>query len=176
MKEWAPILFPPEMVRADREGRKTEARKIVIKQPCPYAPGTKLWIWETWSVHKGYDDLLPTELDFLNPLDVWYTADGPKPEWCGKTRLGIFLPRWLSRTMRVVDDIRVERLQSITPDGCEREGVIIDYDYPLIGPCNGDIQLRASEKFSELWDSMYESRGFGWNTNPWVWVVKYRRE
>ena len=25
------------------------------------------------------------------------------------------------------------------------------------------------------WDSLNAKRGFGWNANPWVWVVEFRR-
>ncbi|MPW24044.1 hypothetical protein GCT13_47215 [Paraburkholderia sp. CNPSo 3157] len=26
-----------------------------------------------------------------------------------------------------------------------------------------------------LWDNLYATRDFGWNANPWVWVVEFRR-
>jgi hypothetical protein len=29
--------------------------------------------------------------------------------------------------------------------------------------------------FSKLWDSLNASRGYGWDANPWVWVVGFRR-
>ena len=27
--------------------------------------------------------------------------------------------------------------------------------------------------YGELWDSINDKRGFGWDVNPWVWVLKY---
>lgn len=29
--------------------------------------------------------------------------------------------------------------------------------------------------FRDLWDSINAKRGFGWDTNPWVWAVTFRR-
>lgn len=30
-------------------------------------------------------------------------------------------------------------------------------------------------EFKGLWDSLNAKRGFGWDANPWVWVVEFRR-
>jgi len=27
--------------------------------------------------------------------------------------------------------------------------------------------------FARLWDSIYLKRGYGWQTNPWVWIVEF---
>jgi hypothetical protein len=29
--------------------------------------------------------------------------------------------------------------------------------------------------FRDLWDSVYDARGYGWVSNPWVWVVEFER-
>jgi hypothetical protein len=29
--------------------------------------------------------------------------------------------------------------------------------------------------FVELWDSINDKRGFGWESNPWVWVIEFER-
>lgn len=28
--------------------------------------------------------------------------------------------------------------------------------------------------FRGLWDSINKERGYGWDANPWVWVVEFR--
>jgi hypothetical protein len=33
----------------------------------------------------------------------------------------------------------------------------------------------AREAFAALWDSLNAKRGFGWDANPWVWVLSFRR-
>lgn len=30
-------------------------------------------------------------------------------------------------------------------------------------------------RFRKLWDSTYAKRGFGWDANPWVWCISFRR-
>lgn len=30
--------------------------------------------------------------------------------------------------------------------------------------------------FQELWDSINEKRGYGWDVNPWVWVISFERK
>jgi len=27
----------------------------------------------------------------------------------------------------------------------------------------------------DLWDSINAARGYSWDSNPWVWVVEFRR-
>jgi hypothetical protein len=31
------------------------------------------------------------------------------------------------------------------------------------------------EQFELLWDSLNAKRGYGWDTNPWVWVYTFER-
>jgi len=31
----------------------------------------------------------------------------------------------------------------------------------------------AKEAFGVLWDSIYAENGYGWNVNPWVWIVEF---
>ena len=29
--------------------------------------------------------------------------------------------------------------------------------------------------FVDTWNSVYASRGYGWDVNPWVWVYEFKR-
>jgi hypothetical protein len=29
--------------------------------------------------------------------------------------------------------------------------------------------------FKELWDSINAKRGYGWDVNPWVWVIEFEK-
>jgi hypothetical protein len=29
--------------------------------------------------------------------------------------------------------------------------------------------------WERLWNSLYAKRGYGWDTNPWVWVIEFER-
>ena len=37
------------------------------------------------------------------------------------------------------------------------------------------LGYRATDNFRVTWDSLYAKRGFGWDANPWVWVLAFRR-
>lgn len=34
---------------------------------------------------------------------------------------------------------------------------------------------RCRASYHELWEILNRDRGFGWDVNPWVWVLKFRR-
>ena len=175
-------MIPPTL-----DGTKTQTRRVVRPQPpdlpgwwkrlhwaseqhfrkggihhCPYGvPGDRLWVRETWC---------------NGTPKPFYRADGDfEPKGFIRWRPSIHMPRGASRITLEIRELWVERVQEITPEDCEAEGIAIDYDYPLVGPCGADEQLRASEPFAELWDSLNARRGYGWDVNPWVWVIVFRR-
>lgn len=193
-----PILFSGPMVKAILEGRKWQARRVIQPQPKGIMtwhpaierwsvertgeiykdkygqPGDRLWVRETWAVVKSFDDLKPSEIPKGTarwPV-VWYAV----PEIAaasikntgapvGKTRPGIFMPRWASRLTLEITAVRVERLQDITEKDAKAEGVIRHTTYhPRYGYRDG---------FCTLWDSVNLKRGFGWQSNPWVWVIEF---
>ena len=36
-------------------------------------------------------------------------------------------------------------------------------------------KLTARDDFIMLWEYLNAKRGYGWDTNPWVWVVEFER-
>lgn len=195
MKE-RPILFSGEMVRAILDGRKTQTRRIV-KMPidyhkwcefqysgvpgkyifnsqarnvyheiaCPYGnPGDRLWVCETWDDVQAKNQHDPTDIS----KNILYRADFQEEEKKGefkwKWTSSIHMPRWASRIDLEIIDVRVERLQDISNQDIRAEGVCV----------RGCVTHRLNMQM--LWDSLNEKRGFGWDTNPWVWVVEFRRK
>lgn len=200
-----PILFSGPMVRAILAGAKTQTRRVCKPEwlrcldseddedrakavaGCPYgAPGMRLWVRETWA-EAGNEDHAP-----LDPRRALYRAD-TKPgdygadvfqdgrEYFDGWRPSIHMPRWASRIDLEVTGVRVERLQEISEEDARAEGV----DEWI--PCEirtgirariwggGKRQGTAREHFSILWDSINSKRGYGWDANPWVWVIEFRR-
>lgn len=87
------------------------------------------------------------------------------------------MPRWASRITLEITDIRVERLQGISEDDCDAEGVLqcdgmfcdIEYhEYSKEMKCTlGDLR----PMYRQLWESIY-GKG-SWDANPWVWVIEF---
>ncbi|MBU9164233.1 hypothetical protein [Burkholderia multivorans] len=86
----------------------------------------------------------------------------------------IHMPRWASRITLEITGVRAERLQSISESDARAEGVTIE-DHHMRGYCAGAYQPPSVRAFHDLWDSLNAARGYGWDVNPWVWVVEFRR-
>jgi hypothetical protein len=98
-----------------------------------------------------------------------------------KLRLSIFMPRAASRITLEILDVRVERLKSISEADAIAEGVERDGDlWKCYGNC-GDhkagyhSRTSATASYMSLWDSINKKRGCGWDANPWVWVVEFKK-
>ena len=85
----------------------------------------------------------------------------------GRWRPSIHMPRWASRITLNATSVRVERVQDISNLGAFAEGT------PDLRTHDNDWDLR--DCYSHLWDSINAKRGFGWDSNPWVWVVGFER-
>lgn len=184
-----PILFRGPMVQAILSGQKTVTRRV-LKMPhglwetsatgellpipgkCPYGkPGDRLWVRETWAADAQVDAVAPRDLSQGEPIQ--YPADGAvRQTGCsmitpGKGRPSIHMPRWASRILLEITDVRVEQLHAITNEQCSAEGArgghgsIPGYIY------NATVQ----EHFRYIW----ESTGGDYFANPWVWVINFKR-
>ncbi|MDD2741258.1 MAG: hypothetical protein PHV02_03235 [Rhodocyclaceae bacterium] len=189
-----PILFSAEMVRAILEGRKTQTRRAIklrhdadvvvvdgkVWKPdrvdyagyvdCPRGqPGDLLWVRETWANFLGDDHIL------------YRATNDPSIELVATWKPSIHMPRWASRILLQITNVRVERLQEISEADAIAEGVELfatpaqprpseqclwkDYLTP------GLSEPSAKRSYASLWDSI---NGEGsWTKNPWVWVVEF---
>ncbi len=134
---------------------------------CPYgAPGDRLYVRETWresgAMQRG-DGKIPKEHPGTG--EVLYRADG---EHTGPWRPGIHMPRWASRLSLRVEEVLVERVQDITREDALAEGAGDD-------DCcwRAVYGSRPRERFAKLWNSINGARGYGWESNCWVWVVRF---
>lgn len=189
-----PILFNTEMVRAILDGRKTVTRRIIKPQPkskvvfnlgqwqetqmCanglrvltpPFKVGDVLYVRETWGQ--------TADLPGISEEATVYAADFSDKELAHlkdrhfRWRPSIHMPKDLARMYLKVTEVRAERLQNISADGCAMEGV-----WPLYsGPIGGRSEYYL-DKFSYLWDSTISKADldtYGWKANPWVWVIRF---
>lgn len=149
---------------------------------CRYGvPGDRLWIRETWclwdwsttdedgDIHTGP---LPCPVeDCMREFwrhRVTYRADDKQAE--GPWRPGIHMPRWACRLVLSLDAVAVERIQAITYDDC-----CLELGAPLVYPGPGPEPYRRDMigLFRERWNALNTKRGFGWDANPMIWVLRY---
>lgn len=157
---------------------------------CPYGkPGDRLWVRETWSADAQVDSIAPRDLSQGEPIQ--YPADGAfRQTGCsmiapGKGRPSIHMPRWASRILLEITDVRVERLQDGEGETAYESRYIAeginrihqgDGDYAFHpfksepGPGNWTDPFDA---WRELWVGINGAES--WNSNPWVWVVEFKR-
>ena len=174
------IIFNSEMVRAILEGRKTQTRRVLKPQPdhfglhnCNKYPLSTLDIeggWygdfdgETKIINCPYgkvgDRLWVRETWQYNPYGgIVYQAGSGIVDCDGRGwRSSIHMPRWASRITLEIMNIRVEKLHHITTADAVSEGT------------------DNKTTFETLWNSINEKRGYGWDKNPWVWVIKFKKD
>jgi hypothetical protein len=78
------------------------------------------------------------------------------------------MPRALSRIKLEIADVWIEQIQDIDLYDVPKEGVSA-YGSSLAG---ADAWRAA---FAELWDSINAKRGYSWESNPWVFVIEFKR-
>ena len=180
-----PILFSAPMVCAILEDKKTQTRRAVNPQPwlepdgalgwrskgdyiewnngrgdlSPYGvPGDRLWVRETWH----HEDASCFDPKCGQPTHIFYRVTEPYPESI-RWRPSIFMPRWASRITLEITDVRVQRVQEISYEDQLAEG--FEVGHPA-GPLHW---------FQGLFDFLNKKRGYSWASDPWVWVIEFRR-
>lgn len=193
MNRVLPILFNTEMVRAILDGRKSCMRRIckdgneytvpdmnfynadrrtyavhnfadkehteqlsTAERTCPICTGDILYVRETWKeAPKGYYYYEDWQKDDIADVTKW------KPS--------IHMPKEAARIWLKVTGVRMERLQEMWASDVPKEGIYFNK------PTTADEMLMA---FAKLWNSTIKKSdldSYGWNANPWVWVIEFER-
>lgn len=162
-------------------------------------PGDRIWVRETWGVvsHELDEDgrIRPWtpdrpaaaihEMPFGNGYfsgHAIYAADGDFT-WgdddgyedgrsCWKP--SIHMPKAASRILLEITDVRVERLNAISQENAQAEGMELTGWRPTYSdPDSGGEVMTPYDNFAELWSSIYGDES--WKANPWVWVIEFKR-
>lgn len=165
-----------------------------IKRP-PYQPGDILYVRETFTWCPCWNCGLDTTPDGCkNPVIYDFkkkehgcymyraSCEDSKYSSADTWHPSIHMPKEAARIFLKVTNVRVERLQEITDDGCIAEGV---YPSPC-RKCNAtfgcdtcpDEGYHETDGFSELWNSTIKKSDldrYGWDANPYVWVIEFER-
>ncbi|PLD29615.1 morphogenetic protein [Klebsiella pneumoniae] len=193
------MIFNGEMVRALLDGRKTQTRRPV-KFPvhdknlgCELAgnelagelsagnylnsafgkPGDRIWVRETWAeAGASAPDLKLYRANYPEHVPSIYENVPPAEEirWTPS----IHMPRWASRILLEITDVRVERLNAISQEDAQAEGMELAGWRPTYSdPDSGGEVMTPYDNFAELWSSIYGDES--WKANPWVWVISFGR-
>ncbi|EIX9791183.1 hypothetical protein ML243_003150 [Klebsiella pneumoniae] len=159
---------------------------------CPFgAVGDRIWVRETFSC-IGNEDGHPVDakgnlctreeaqriyrasaIQKPNNYGLWSSPDGFDFE--GAWTPSIHMPRWASRILLEITEVRVERLREISQADAEAEGVgkLKKGFWKNYQPGWTEFQLTARGSFATLWKSIYGDES--WYADPWVWVIEFKR-
>ena len=196
-----PIIFSTQMVQAILDGRKSQTRRVVNPQPgaetngqgyyfhrfkktehkrmysptefcekalehAKYKIGDILYVKETFS--PIYDHCDPT-IAKVGAYQYRACVESDATKW----RPSIHMPREAARLFLRVTGVRVERLQEISETDARAEGFIATVRHKTVNGKLYNGSTTAREEFIQLWDSLNTKRGYGWDSNCWVWVYEF---
>lgn len=163
-----PYKFKTGEWRFDKQTAFDDYKTYTLKSP--YQPGSVLYVRETWALQQGV---------------YWHKAglvvdengrDAHGTEVPQKWRPSIHMPKAAARIFLRVTDVRAEQLQDISPVGLQMEGIQVpqadEWD------CEMSPEVMRRFEFERIWDSTVKKKDidrFGWNANPWVWVIEFER-
>lgn len=147
---------------------------------CPYGEiGDRIWVRETWQViHDHIDESshveyrthapsIPKEKDrYWHTVYAEHFGDESREDRGFPWRPAIHMPRWASRILLEITDVRVERLRGLSEEDAKSEGII-----PSAGGVLPGWEYRIN--FRDLWMDIYGTDN--WEANPWVWVIEFKR-
>ncbi|WP_311752732.1 hypothetical protein [Proteus columbae] len=165
-----------------RSGTTTHVLDAPKHNLCPLGKaGDHLWVRETWMPDAPRDGTWG-DIEFygckdsqLNMIPERFRKSEyciHRASWDGDELVGwtpsIHMPRWASRITLEITDVRVERLNDISNDDAKSEGC-------WYGRGGGvpDKALTPSDQFPTLWEEIYGDGS--WSSNPWVWVIEFKR-
>lgn len=215
-----PILVSGPLIGPIQRGTKTQTRRIVNPQPiidqgweeepgwaffwkgkedgllerdilklCPHGqPGDRLWVREAHGIGKHAGEVI-------------FKADGGWSEMQGFNKFALDKGRWIpsihmkrvnSRIDLEITDLRIQRIQDISPEDAYAEGlgkITKDGNFFKFGMADRDgmpgndnygwpwdqWETDPVAAFRKLWDAINAERGFGWDTNPWVWAISFKK-
>ncbi|WP_424753723.1 hypothetical protein [Klebsiella pneumoniae] len=163
---------------------------------CPFgAVGDRIWVRETfcpvddtqYGGEKWVDYRATPRYEASHPAG-WDSA--PNDAEALKWRPSIHMPRWASRILLEITDVRVERLNAISEEDAQREGVHTEvWDQTVVArnyaardeffqfwsedmPHYVEMNQLYRSSFRSLWESIYGEES--WKANGWVWVISFK--
>lgn len=159
-KKWR---YPPEGGYDDNDDPLTDEDMALTWVP-PCHEGDILWVRETWGCVENSAD---------SAKSYYYKADRPgttadqtpNVKWC----TAMAMPKEAARIFLKVTEVSIRRLHDMDVPDMVAEG-ILDL---------GAADTAIERQFIKYWDRLYrdaeECNIYGWDANPWVWVVSFKQ-
>lgn len=150
-----------------------------------YQPGDILYVRETWERfecwncegdERGNCPKEPKKSVLYKTCGCYMYRATDEINGDAKWHPSIHMPKEAARIWLKVTDVRVERLQDITEDGAKAEGA--NWKNGKNVGWEEKMWRTAIERFAKIWDSTIKKSDldrYGWNANPWVWVIEFER-
>ncbi|WP_333887761.1 hypothetical protein [Clostridium sp.] len=197
--EWAEefgfTFFTPDRHISYRGNSKCGYGESSIKMP--YCKDDILYVRETWASCKNEKPKIAIPADYKDVLyfykaDDIRNSDGSTIKW----HPSIHMPKVATRIFLKVTDVKVQRIQDITEEEALHDGIQAytkdrkHYKYCTnIDSWNKNFKPSkeydetawqsmpetAKEAFHLLWDNIYAKQGYGWDANPWIWIIEFER-
>lgn len=161
-----------------KPNKKSKFNSALIDLQCPYGKaGDILWVRETFfdTVKYKHAQLFADSDRYLFKSEGAFIGDH-------KWKPSIHMPKVASRIWLQIENIRVERLHSITEEDAIAEGIesmlFDDINLPNIGVRHYKHYLKdkfgpsPTHSFQTLWISINGQPS--WDLNPWVWVITFK--
>lgn len=137
-----------QMFTDDEDGRYYAGFKLIdskdtwMKVLAPYGPpGDQLWVRENWARNTGK---LACCKEFIQ-----YQADGAPLIWDKRWHPSIHMFKWMSRITLEVKKVRADRLQSITVEDINKEGLNYYTAWSILEPIANKIKEKEHHWFYE---------------------------
>lgn len=190
LKTAKPIILDSIAINAIRNGRKTIMRQVIkppaevheqsdgifVTRPrsfpdeyCRFVPFSPfnvndiLYVRETWA----HNNITPNDPELLYKADYDCTMQ-PYCNW--KWQPSARMAKNAARIFLKITDVWVERLKDIPLSDIQDEGTP-----QMPGNSNTDGAV-GHDDFAYFWDNHIkwsDIAKFGWNANPWVWVLSF---
>lgn len=147
------------------------------ERTCPICTGDILYVRETWKeAPNGYYYYEDWQRNDIADITKW--------------KLSIHMPKEAARIWLKVTNVRVERLQEMKPVDVIKEGAYPDcwdclntYGESGSQCCYGtEEQCSQCDEVMMEWEKLWTSTikksdidRYGWNANPYVWVIEFER-
>lgn len=192
----SPIIMSAPMVRALLEGKKTQTRRVIRKQPpdghfiegCPWVD-SGFALWRGTSFPKDHQGCTCERVgnpygdtgDLLWVRESWCWPGEEFPAYRADIEAVKSLEAILAFKLKWSPSIHMPRWASritlriklIEPQRLQdisKDDAIAEGIESIMDKYGETYYIH---NYRELWDSLNAKRGFGWDNNPWVWAITF---